>query len=128
MRIVGVEPAMGEHLQGLQCIEDGYLPPLFDIELLNRRLRISAAKSIGMMRQVAEREGLMAGVSSGAVLVAAMREAERMKHGNIVVMFSDGGWKYLPTRPWTAADQCESNLDEVHCVVMAGRPPHAGRR
>ncbi len=114
VRIVGVEPATGERLQGLQCIEDAYAPPLFDISLLSRRLRVTAAKSLMMMRLVGEREGIVVGVSSGATLSAAMREAERLEQGNIVVMFSDGGWKYLPTRPWGAAEQNDIELDEVH--------------
>ena len=114
MRIVGVEPAMGERLQGLQCIEDAYAPPLFDIDLLNRRLRVTAANSLKLMRLVGEREGVVVGVSAGATLSAALREAERLERGNIVVMFSDGGWKYLPTRPWGAAEQADTALDEVH--------------
>lgn len=114
VRIVGVEPATGERLQGLQCIEDGFAPPLFDIALLDRRLRVTAAHSLTMMRLVAEREGIVAGVSSGATLSAALREAERLEEGNIVVMFSDGGWKYLPTRPWDAAAQADADLDDVH--------------
>ncbi len=114
VRIVGVEPATGERLQGLQCIEDAFAPPLFDIELLNRRLRVTAAHSLKMMRMVAEREGIVVGVSSGATLSAALREAERMDKGNIVVMFSDGGWKYLPTRPWGAVEADDSALDDVH--------------
>jgi cysteine synthase B len=114
MRIVGVEPATGERLQGLQCIEDAFAPPLFDIDLLDRRLRVTAAHSMQMMKLVAEREGIVVGVSSGATLSAALREAERLDRGNIVVMFSDGGWKYLPTRPWNAAEQADAELDEVH--------------
>lgn len=114
VRIVGVEPATGERLQGLQCIEDAFAPPLFDIELLDRRLRVTAARSLMMMRAVAEKEGIVVGVSSGATLSAALREAERLERGNVVVMFSDGGWKYLPTRPWGAAEQDDANLDEVH--------------
>ncbi|MCA9619639.1 MAG: pyridoxal-phosphate dependent enzyme [Myxococcales bacterium] len=114
MRIVGVEPATGERLQGLQCIEDAFAPPLFDIELLNRRLRVTAAHSLEVMRMVGEREGLVVGVSSGATLSAAIREAQRLDRGNIVVMFSDGGWKYLPTRPWEAVERHDAELDEVH--------------
>lgn len=114
VRIIGVEPATGDRLQGLQCIEDASPPPLFDATLLSRLFRVDAATSIVRMREVARGEGLMAGVSSGACLHAALREAERMTEGNIVVMFSDGGWKYLPTRPWGAAEHHDRELDEVH--------------
>ena len=114
VRIIGVEPAIGDRLQGLQCIEDASPPPLFDSSLLNRLFRVDAPTSILRMREVARAEGLIIGVSSGACLHAALREAERMDEGNIVVMFSDGGWKYLPTRPWGAAEQHDRELDEVH--------------
>ena len=56
----------------------------------------------------------MAGVSSGATFHAALRVAERMERGNIVMMFSDGGWKYLPSRPWDAAKSGDPCLDETH--------------
>ncbi len=55
----------------------------------------------------------MAGVSSGATLHAALRVAQRMERGNVVVMFSDGGWKYLPARPWEPAQRREAELDET---------------
>ena len=114
VRIVGVEPHMGERLQGLTCLEDHFAAPLFDISLLDRRFLVTAARSLQLMREITAREGLVAGVSSGAALHAALREAERMDSGNIVVMFSDSGWKYLPSRPWDAAERDDPNLDEVH--------------
>jgi [CysO sulfur-carrier protein]-thiocarboxylate-dependent cysteine synthase len=114
LRIIGVEPAIGDCLQGLQCIEDASPPPLFEPALLSRLFRVDAATSIVRMKEVARAEGLMVGVSSGACLHAALREADRMTEGNIVVMFSDGGWKYLPTRPWGAAEHHDRALDDVH--------------
>ncbi len=114
VRIVGVEPKMGERLQGLTALEDHFAAPLFDIDLLDRRLLVDAATSLLAMRRIVREEGVMAGVSAGAVLHAALREAERIDHGNIVMMFSDSGWKYLPSRPWDAADRRDESLDEVH--------------
>jgi cysteine synthase B len=114
VRIVGVEPQMGERLQGLKRVEDGFAPPLLDFDLLSRRLMVDAATSIRTAKRLAEVEGIVAGMSAGATFHAALREAERMDQGNIVVMFSDGGWKYLPVRPWDAAVAGDAELDEIH--------------
>ncbi len=114
VRVVGVEPRMGERLQGLTRLEDHFAAPLFDLDVLDRRMLVGAARSLQLMREITLREGLVAGVSSGAALHAALREAETLERGNIVVMFSDSGWKYLPSRPWDAAQRDDPDLDEVH--------------
>ncbi|MCB9665253.1 MAG: cysteine synthase family protein [Alphaproteobacteria bacterium] len=114
LQVIGVEPKMGEHLQGLRSLEDGYRPPLLDLDALSGRFLVSAARALEAAHQVASTEGILAGVSSGAALHAALRVAERMDEGTIVVMFSDGGWKYLPARPWGAARRQDPNLDETH--------------
>ncbi len=114
VKIVGVEPRMGEALQGLRSLSEGYVPPLLDLNLLNRRFLVDNATAIDMSRRIVEREGIMAGISSGAALHAAFRVAEDLLRGNIVVMFSDGGWKYLPARPWDAARSGSEALDETH--------------
>ena len=114
VEIVGVEPRLGDQLQGLRSLEEGYVPPLLDFGLLSGRFIVDSADALACAREVAEREGLLVGVSSGATLYAAGRVAQRMESGNIVVMFADGGWKYLPARPWdTPLDESE-RLNEVH--------------
>lgn len=112
--IVGVEPRMGESLQGLRSLSEGYVPPLLDLTLLNRRFLVDSATAIATAHRIIEKEGLLAGISSGATLHAALRVAEGMDAGNIVVMFSDGGWKYLPARPWDVARAGRADLDETH--------------
>jgi len=114
VRIIGVEPKLGERLQGLRSLEEGYIPPLLDLSLLSGRFIVDSATALETAHEVVRREGIMAGVSSGATLHVALRLAERMEQGNIVVMFSDGGWKYLPTRPWQAAAEGSAQLDNVH--------------
>jgi cysteine synthase len=114
VRVVGVEPRLGERLQGLRSLEEGYLPPLLDLAALDGRYLVDSASAIAAARTVIETEGVFAGVSSGATLHAARRVAERMDRGTIVVMFSDGGWKYLPARPWDATGAQAEALDEVH--------------
>lgn len=114
LQIVGVEPRMGEALQGLRSLSEGYVPPLLDLTLLNRRFMVDSATAIDATHLIVEKEGLLAGISSGATLHAALRVAKDMDEGNIVVMFSDGGWKYLPARPWDAAKAGTEDLDETH--------------
>ena len=114
LQIVGVEPRMGEALQGLRSLSEGYVPPLLDLSMLNRRFMVDSATAINTSHLIVEKEGLLAGISSGATLHAALRVAQNMDGGNIVVMFSDGGWKYLPARPWDAARIGIEDLDETH--------------
>lgn len=114
VRTVGVEPKLGERLQGLRSLAEGYIPPLLDLDQLSGRFLVDSASAIAAAREVIRREGVFAGVSSGAALHTALRVAERMEEGNIVVMFSDGAWKYLPSRPWDSALEGSESLDEVH--------------
>ena len=115
LQMIGVEPKIGEQLQGLRSLEDGYHPPLLNLDELNGRFLVSSAVALSTARQVVRTEGIFAGVSSGAALHAALRVARRLKApANIVVMFSDGAWKYLPVRPWKDAIAGNPCLDETH--------------
>ena len=114
VRVVGVEAKLGDHLQGLRSLAEGYLPPLLDLAQLDGRYLVDSASAIKTVRTVIEAEGLLAGASSGATLHTAFRIAEGMDRGNIVVMFSDGGWKYLPSHPWDAAERGDEQLNEVY--------------
>lgn len=115
VRVVGLEPALGEHLQGLRHIEDAFVPPLLDLTMLHGRWIVTAAEAINAAKRVAEEEGILVGVSSGATLHVAWREARRLgRDGIIVCIFSDSGWKYLPAQPWEAAAAHDLRLDEVH--------------
>ena len=114
MQVIGVEPRLGERLQGLRNLAEGYIPPLLDLDLLDRRFLVDSADAIAMARRVIRSEGIFAGVSSGATMHTALRVAESMDEGNIVIMFSDGAWKYLPSHPWDSAEQGSEDLNEVH--------------
>jgi len=114
-RIVGLEPHLGEYLQGLRSLDDSFQPPLLDLSQLNGRWIVTAAESLRAAKLVAEREGILVGVSSGAALHVGLKEAARLPGGgNVVMMFADSGWKYLPAQPWEAATRGEAGLDEVH--------------
>lgn len=102
VKIVAAEPLPGDLVQGLRSLEEGFVPPIFDATVLDAKYLISSQESITVMRRLAAEEGIFAGVSSGAILAAALRSAARMEEGNIVALLPDGGWKYLSGGLWTA--------------------------
>jgi cysteine synthase B len=115
VKIVGVEPRPGDRVQGLRNIEaEGFVPPLLDLAQLDGRFLVDSATAIQMAHRIVRMEGIQAGISAGAALHAALRAARDLDEGNVVVMFSDGGWKYLPARPWNAAREGSRLLDETH--------------
>jgi [CysO sulfur-carrier protein]-thiocarboxylate-dependent cysteine synthase len=101
IRIYAAEPLPGDAVQGLRSLEDGFIPEIIDPSLLDGRLLVSTTESIAALRQLTEREGIFAGVSSGGVVAAAQRVAASMDRGTIVVLLADGGWKYLSEEVWT---------------------------
>ena len=113
-RLIGVTPQIGERLQGLRDMSEGYLPPLLDLDTLDRRFLVDSVTAMEASEQVAQKEGILAGISSGATLSVALRLAADLDQGTIVMMFSDGGWKYLPARPWDAAKAESRGLDDTH--------------
>lgn len=102
VRVVAAEPMPGDLVQGLRSLDEGFVPPVFDPSVLDAKYLVSSEDSIATMRQLAATEGIFAGVSSGAILAAAMRYARTMSEGNIVTLLPDGGWKYLSGGLWTS--------------------------
>jgi cysteine synthase B len=100
-RIVAAEPLPGDLVQGLRSLDEGFVPPIFDPTVLDAKYLIPSADAISQMRRLAAEEGIFAGVSSGAILAAALRYADRMESGTIVALLPDGGWKYLSGGLWT---------------------------
>lgn len=95
-RVIAVEPYPGSRLQGLRNIEeDGYSPPILDVEMLDGRLLVSGETAHRMVKELALKEGIFAGMSAGAVLYGAVHMAHSMKSGNIVAILADAGWKYM---------------------------------
>jgi cysteine synthase len=95
IRIVAAEPLPGEAVQGLRSLEDGFVPEIFDASILDAKYLVSNREAIEALRDLVFLEGIFAGPSSGAVMVAAKRVAEEMPGGTIVALLPDGGWKYL---------------------------------
>jgi len=101
VRIVAAEPMPGERVQGLRSLDEGFIPEIFDASVLDRRILVSNSQAIEALRELTEKEGIFAGVSCGAVMVAAKQLAEEMERGTIVALLADGGWKYLSEDVWT---------------------------
>ena len=115
IQVYGVEPRPGESLQGLRSLEEGYRPPLLDLNMLNGRFLVDSMAAFVCVRRLVESEGICAGFSSGAVLHAARRLAGRMERGNIVVTLADSGWKYVNTDVWMQGpESLPPNLDDTH--------------
>jgi cysteine synthase len=101
IRITSVEPPPDDNIQGLKCVGEGNIPPILDLNLINERARVTSQQATTTTRQLLEKEGIFAGLSSGAVVHQAIRIANEMDEGNIVVILADGGWKYLSMDFWT---------------------------
>ncbi|MCZ6867432.1 MAG: cysteine synthase [Dehalococcoidia bacterium] len=101
IKIVAVAPEPDEAIQGLRDLEEGFIPPILDLSLLDSRVMAKSIDAFRGTRELMRREGIFAGISSGSVIWAAMKVAESMDKGNIVCLLADGGWKYLSTGLWT---------------------------
>ena len=100
VKIVAAVPEPDDRIQGLRSLEEGFVPPILDLNLLDARIMITGKESFRMTAELLRREGVFAGVSSGAVLAAALRTAQNLDEANIVCLFADGGSKYLNTGLW----------------------------
>jgi cysteine synthase B len=102
--VAAAEPLPGDEVMGLRSLDDGYVPPILDVSKLDRKLLVSNEESVAGLRLLLEREGVFGGVSSGAVVHAALRLAGELDEGVVVCVLADGGWKYLSAGFWDAAD------------------------
>ncbi len=101
VQVVAVEPPAGELVQGLRNLDDGFVPPIFDPSVLDRKLIVRPRESITGTRRLLDECGVFAGISSGAAVMGAIKVAATMESGTIVVLLPDGGWKYLSSGAWT---------------------------
>jgi cysteine synthase B len=107
IRIVAVEPHPGELVQGLRSLEEGFVPPILDMSMLDSKMVVTTQEAFAATKELVEQEGIFAGVSSGAVLRCAQRLARRMERGNIVALLADGGWKYLSAPLWAEPERLQ---------------------
>ena len=101
VQVIAAEPRYGELVYGLRNIDEGFIPELYDADLLDSRFSVGPDDAIHRTRQLVEREGIFAGISTGAILHAALgiadREVAAGRKADIVFIVCDGGWKYLST-------------------------------
>jgi cysteine synthase len=101
VRVVAVEPPAGELVQGLRSLEDGFVPPIFDPAVLDRKFIVRPRESIEWTRRLLDECGIFAGISSGAVMAGVAKMAATMYAGTIVALVPDAGWKYPSSGAWT---------------------------
>ncbi len=101
IKIVAVAPEPDDFISGLRSLEAGFIPPILDLNMLDSRMIVSSFDAFHMTKELLHQEGIFAGISSGSVIYGALRQAERMDHGDVVCLLADGGWKYLSTSLWT---------------------------
>ncbi len=100
-KIVAVEPPAGELVQGLRNLDDGFVPPIFEGGVLDRKFIVRPRESIEWTRRLLDDCAVFAGISSGAAVAGAAKMAATMESGTIVTLLPDGGWKYLSSGAWT---------------------------
>lgn len=97
IKVVCAHPIKGHYIQGLKNMEEAIVPQIYNPDLIDIQEMIESEEAINMARQIIAKEGIFAGMSSGAAMIAALRTAEKMEKGNIVVVFPDRAEKYLST-------------------------------
>jgi cysteine synthase len=113
-RIVAAEPLQGELVQGLRSLDDGYIPPILDLSLLDRKIFVSNRDAVIWTKRLLAEEGLFVGVSAGAVAAIAVRAAGELDDGNVVFVVPDDGWKYLSSGVYTRSlEELEGSLDSA---------------
>jgi [CysO sulfur-carrier protein]-thiocarboxylate-dependent cysteine synthase len=114
VKIVAIEPPLGERVEGLRNLDEGYIPPVYEKwggpDLLDRKRIVRPRESIEWTRRLAD-VGIFSGISGGAALAGAVKVAGEIESGTIVVILADGGWKYLSTGAWTG------DIDEVAALA-----------
>lgn len=101
VRIVAIQPYPKGGLQGLRSIADGYTPPILDMDKLDENRVVRDEDAFEMVKLLLEKEGIFAGISSGAVAFEAVEIARELKGGHVVTLLPDGGWKYMSLGLWT---------------------------
>ncbi len=116
VQVVAAEPRYGELVYGLRNVDEGFVPELYDPSVLTSRYSVGAKDAVRRTRQLVETEGIFAGISTGAILHAALGVAEKAagagQQADVVLLVADGGWKYLSTGAYGGTlDEAEKALE-----------------
>ena len=118
IKLIAIEPPLGERVEGLRNLEDGYIPPVFEnwhgFELLDRKRVVRPRESIEWTRRLVSECGIFAGISAGAAMAGAAKVAGEIESGVIAFIVCDGGWKYLSTGAYTDdLDSAEAQAESI---------------
>ena len=118
IKVIAIEPPLGERVEGLRNLDEGYIPPLFEtwhgMELLDRKRVVRPRESIEWTRRLVNTCGLFVGISAGAAMAGAVKVASEIGEGVIVFIVCDGGWQYLSTGAHTDdLDAAEVNAEKI---------------
>jgi len=116
VRIVAAEPRYGELVYGLRNLDEGFVPELYDETLIDARFSVGPRDAVRRVRELLDAEGIFAGISTGAILHAALAQAARAvrakDRADIAFIVADGGWKYLSTGAYEGTvDEAEARLE-----------------
>ncbi|WP_327632705.1 cysteine synthase family protein [Kribbella sp. NBC_00482] len=116
VRIVAAEPRYGELVYGLRNLDEGFVPELYDETLIDARFSVGPRDAVRRVRELLDNEGIFAGISSGAILHAALGQAAKCvrdgESADIAFVVADGGWKYLSTGAYEGTiDEAEDRLE-----------------
>ena len=116
VRIVAAEPRYGELVYGLRNLDEGFVPELYDASLIDSRFSVGPRDAVRRVRELLELEGIFAGISTGAILHAALAQAAKAvkagERADIAFVVCDGGWKYLSTGAYEGTiDEAEDRLE-----------------
>ena len=114
VKVIAAEPELGELVYGLRSLDEGFVPPILDESILDGKFLVSSRDALRATRELTRLEGIFAGISSGAVVHAARRVAERLDQADVVCLLADGGWKYLSTHAWAPdLEVAEKQVEET---------------
>ncbi len=118
VKLISIEPPLGERVEGLRNLDEGYVPPIFDnwhgLQLLDRKRVVRPRESLEWTRRLVVECGIFAGISAGAAMAGAAKVATEIDEGVIVFIVCDGGWKYLSTGAYTDdLDAAEAKAEQI---------------
>ncbi len=117
LKVVGIEPNPGHRIQGLKNMKESYPPSIYDKKLLEKVINVDDEEAFYWTKKLARDEGIFVGMSSGAALAGAIKLAEELEEGLIVVIFPDGGERYLSTPLWSFEHVKKEPFKETELIL-----------
>lgn len=113
-KVIAAEPELGDLVYGLRSLDEGFIPPVLDESVLDRKFLVSSSDALRATRELTKQEGIFAGISSGAVIHVARRVCSELEKADVVCLLADGGWKYLSTKAWSPdLSEAEKEVEET---------------